>query len=208
MSAIPIEKEKHYTFEEWLNLDRPKNVWKMELTDGKIYMMGYASWSHQSIVTELTRQLANYLHGKRCKAFVDLAVRLEKDTIYIPDLAVVCDLKKLHHHIVCTGAPDLIIEILSPSTRHRDRITKLKAYRKAGVKEYWIVDPAEQSVTVHFLVNDFYAVDVYSAIADKEEAGEEVGEEGKEDKIIPVKIFPDFEIDLTTVFQEETNEED
>ena len=166
----------------------------MELIDGKLYMMGFATLNHQATVMELSRQLANYLLGKSCRVYMDAAVKLANNTIYLPDLAVICDRSKLSHPVYCEGAPDLIIEILSPSSTRHDKITKLKAYRKAGVKEYWIVDIDNHIVTVHILVNDLYTVDSYSP--------------KENDKSIPVRIFSDFEIDLTTVFQEEANEED
>lgn len=193
MSSIYIKQEKYYTFEEWTQLKRPKGIWRMELIDGKVYMMASPSILHQTISVDLTRQLATHLLGKKCKVFHGATARLEKDTAYIPDLMVVCDLKKIEKNY-CEGAPDLIVEILSPSNSDYDRITKLKAYRKAGVKEYWIVDPEGQTVTAYRMINDFYKIEVYS-IAEK-------------DKSVPVEVLSGFEIDLTTIFQEEANEED
>ena len=111
---------------------------------------------------ELSRQLANFLEGKKCKVYpAPFAVRLfekdgdtpeDVDTMVEPDISVVCDHDKLDKH-GCKGAPDLVVEVLSPSTRRHDRLIKLDLYQRAGVKEYWIVDPDSQSVQV-FLQDD------------------------------------------------------
>lgn len=106
---------------------------------------------------ELARQLANFLEGKRCKVYpAPFGVRLferpgdtpeDVDTMVKPDLSVVCDRSKVDER-GCKGAPDLVIEILSPSTMRHDRLVKLGLYQRAGVREYWIVDPANRTVQV------------------------------------------------------------
>ena len=130
---------------------------RYELLDGKIVMQAAPSSVHQEISMELSRQFANYLVGKKCRVYhAPFDVRLfEKEgdspnnvyTVFQPDISVVCDRKKIDNR-GCKGAPDLVIEILSPSTAGRDWISKLNQYRKAGVREYWIVDPENQSVMV------------------------------------------------------------
>ena len=112
---------------------------------------------HQEISGELFRQLANFLEGKKCRVYAaPFAVRLfekdgdnpeDVDTMVEPDITVVCDKDKLDKH-GCKGAPDMVIEILSPSTRRHDRLVKLGLYQQAGVREYWIVDPENKSVQV------------------------------------------------------------
>ena len=130
---------------------------RYELLDGKIVMQAAPSSVHQEISMELSRQFANYLVGKKCRVYhAPFDVRLfEKEgdspnnvyTVFQPDISVVCDRKKIDNR-GCKGAPDLVIEILSPSTAGRDWISKLNQYRKAGVREYWIVDPENKAVQV------------------------------------------------------------
>lgn len=112
---------------------------------------------------ELFRQLANFLEGKQCRVYpAPLGVRLfeqngerpeDVDTMVEPDISVVCDRGKIDKY-GCIGAPDLIIEVLSPSTRRHDRLVKLNLYQRAGVQEYWMVDPDNQSVQVFTLDRD------------------------------------------------------
>ena len=115
---------------------------------------------HQEILMELSRQLANFLEGKKCKVYpAPFAVRLfEKDgdspenvdTMVEPDISVVCDHDKLDKY-GCKGAPDLVVEVLSPSTQRHDRLVKLDLYQRASVREYWIVSPDEKTVQVFLL---------------------------------------------------------
>lgn len=147
-------KQERYTFADILAWDEDERI---EIINGEAFMMAPPSSRHQEISMELARQLANFLEGKRCKVYhAPFGVRLfEQDgdtpddvaTMVEPDLSVVCDRSKIDRH-GCKGAPDLIIEILSPSTRRRDRLVKLNLYQRAGVREYWIVDPDSQSVQV------------------------------------------------------------
>lgn len=109
---------------------------------------------------ELFRQLANFLEGKQCRVYpAPFGVRLfeqngerpeDVDTMVEPDISVVCDRGKIDKY-GCKGAPDLIIEVLSPSTRRHDRLVKLNLYQRARVQEYWMVDPDNQSVQVFTL---------------------------------------------------------
>jgi Uma2 family endonuclease len=156
--ALPAQQERA-TFAQWLTWDGDD---RCELLGGEIVMMAPPSRLHQEISMELTRQIANYLEGKRCKVYpAPFAVRLfeqegddpkDVDTVVQPDISIVCDPKKLDDR-GCKGAPDMVAEILSPSTRRHDRLTKLNLYQQAGVKEYWIVEPETQSVQV-FLLRD------------------------------------------------------
>ena len=106
------------------------------------------------------------------------------ETVVQPDLVVICDKEKLDRR-GCRGAPDLIVEILSPGTAAKDLKVKLDRYERAGVREYWIVDPAEQMVMVFLLGRDrrYGRPEVYS-----------------KDDVVRVALFPDLEIALTTVF--------
>lgn len=157
--ALPAEKDR-YTFADVLALDDGERA---ELIDGEVFLMAPApSRGHQKVGGEIFRQLANYLEGKRCEVYqAPFDVRLfegdgdtpeDVDTVVEPDIVVVCDHAKLDNR-GCKGAPDMVVEILSPSTQRNDRLVKLGLYQRAGVREYWIVSPDEQTVQVLTLSN-------------------------------------------------------
>ena len=133
---------------------------RMELLDGEAVMMAPPARIHQRVSGELFRQIANFLEGKACQVYAaPFAVRLfeedgdgpeDVDTVVEPDISVICDERKLDQH-GCKGAPDLVMEILSPSTMRHDRLVKWKLYQRAGVREYWIVSPKERTVQVFLL---------------------------------------------------------
>ena len=147
-------KQAQYTFADVLTWDEGENI---EIISGKAFMMATPSRIHQGIVAELTRQFGNYLEGKQCRVYpAPFAVRLferegdspdDVDTMVEPDLSIVCDKNKLDQR-GCKGAPDMVIEILSPSSLRHDRLVKLNLYQRAGVREYWIVDPENRAVQV------------------------------------------------------------
>ena len=167
--ALPAEKER-YTFADVLAWDEHERA---EIIDGEAVMMAPPSSVHQEIAAELTRQFGNYLEGKRCKVYpAPFGVRLferdgdrpeDVDTMVEPDLSVVCDRSKIDRH-GCKGAPDMVVEILSPSTQRHDRLVKLGLYQRAGVLEYWIIDPDSQTVQVMLQDggNGFQLHEVYS----------------------------------------------
>ena len=157
--ALPAEMER-YTFADVLTWPDGERA---ELIDGEVILMAPApSRGHQEISGEVFRQLANYLEGKKCKVYhAPFDVRLfEKDgdtpedvnTVVEPDITIVCDHSKLDDR-GCKGAPDMVVEVLSPSTLRHDRLVKLGLYQRAGVREYWIVDPDSSTVQV-FLQRD------------------------------------------------------
>jgi len=136
---------------------------RAELIDGRIYYQAAPSREHQEILHQLSYEIESYIRSKKgdCKVYpAPFAVFLQSDTVYVePDVAVICDKGKLDNK-GCHGAPDWIVEILSPSTVKRDTILKLKLYKSAGVREYWIVDPEEKTITVYHFAEttqiDFY----------------------------------------------------
>ena len=130
----------------------PEGV-RAELIDGKLYFMATPTRLHQEINGELYLTVANYIraHGGECKVFIPPfgVVLFEDNSAYLePDLTIVCDKKKLTDK-GCVGAPDWVIEILSPSSRKVDCVLKAAKYRDAGVREYWIVYPEKRMVQVY-----------------------------------------------------------
>lgn len=154
--ASPAEKTG-YTFADCLGWDEKERA---EIIGGEVLMMAPPSRIHQKISGEIFRQLANFLEGKRCEVYsAPFGVRLfekdgdrpeDVDTVVEPDITLVCDTSRLDQH-GCKGAPELVMEILSPSSRRHDMLVKLNLYQRAGVREYWIVNPDDKDVQVFLL---------------------------------------------------------
>ena len=152
---MPLLKEKVYTIEDIYALPEGERA---ELIDGQIYYMSPPNTRHQRISSILSRKIGNYIDDNKgkCEVFAaPFAVYLdEKTNTYVePDVSVICDSDKLDDR-VCKGAPDWIIEIVSPSSRRMDYYTKLFKYRTAGVREYWIVDPTKNQIMVYDFENE------------------------------------------------------
>lgn len=157
---------------------------RAELIDGQIYAMSPPSFRHQKIVVELSTIINNYIKGNNglCEVLpAPFAVFLNQDDKnYVePDISVICDKNKLNER-GCNGAPDWIIEVVSPGSKRMDYFIKLFKYRTAGVREYWIVDPKKEIVIVY----DF--------------DGETMEEYTFADKI-KVAIYRDLEIDFSEI---------
>jgi Uma2 family endonuclease len=157
---LKVEEPDHsltYTYADYM-------AWKfkerLELFRGKIFKMAAANMNHQVVGGHLYNQFYNYLKGKTCRVFIAaFDVRLpvknrKKDdeitTVVQPDVCIFCDPTKLDDRGAC-GAPDLAIETLSPSNRKDELRMKYELYEEAGVKEYWIADPAKKAVLVFLL---------------------------------------------------------
>lgn len=145
---MPLAKPK-MTSEDYWALPEGERA---ELIDGELWDLAAPSRVHQEIVAVMTTGLRNFIseHGGSCKAYsAPFAVDLFADdsTIVEPDVSVICDHDKLTDK-GCTGAPDLVIEVVSPSSRGMDYGTKQNLYREAGVREYWIIDPDKLRTTV------------------------------------------------------------
>lgn len=148
-------EENRYTYGDYVRWEGSE---RWELIEGQPFLMSPAPSSrHQELVSELLFQLRLFLRGKSCKALVaPIDVRLPRaseadeviDTVVQPDLVVVCDQRKIDKAGV-KGAPDLVIEVTSPSTAIHDRVLKLKLYEDAGVREYWIVDGDKNTITIY-----------------------------------------------------------
>ncbi len=187
------KQDRPYSYSDYLSWDEGE---RWELIDGFPYAMSPApSRKHQQIAGALYYNVKSFLSGKRCQAyFAPFDVRLatpgtaDKDilTVVQPDLVVVCDHSKLDER-GCLGAPDLVIEILSPSSAKMDMVTKLQLYEKYAVREYWLVHPTDETIMVYRL-NEDGRYGRYDLLA-------------RED-ILTSDILPDFEMALATLFDE------
>lgn len=152
---MPLPREQVYTTDDIYALPDGERA---ELIDGQIYMMGTPSRIHQKLVGQLSRIIGNYIesnHGS-CEIYpAPFAVFIKKDDKnYVePDTSVICDKNKLSDR-GCEGAPDFIIEIVSPSSRRMDYYKKCALYAESGVREYWIVDPEKQRTMIYRYEDD------------------------------------------------------
>lgn len=185
---LPKQEEK-YTYKEYLQWPEDD---RWELIEGTPYMQAAPSWQHQAILRELIIQFGNYLKGKNCNVFLspfDLILTNEEDekeskNVFQPDLLVVCDSSKLKG-TGYVGVPDLVVEIVSPSTARSDKFYKFNMYEKFGVKEYWIIEPDIKLLSV-FTLNEntrYGRPEIYSEV----------------DKV-KVEVLKNLEIDLSDIF--------
>ena len=147
---MDLSRETTYTVADIYNLPEGQRA---ELIDGQMYMMAPPKRIHQELVSQFTKVIGQYIdsHGGRCKVYpAPFAVLINSDDRnYVePDISVICDEGKLNEY-GCSGSPDWIIEIVSPSTERIDYGIKLFNYRSAGVREYWIVNPRLRTVNVY-----------------------------------------------------------
>lgn len=182
---------KEYTYADYLNWPEEE---RWEIIDGIPYMQATPTRIHQEILMELSKQIAVYLTGKSCKVYpAPFCVRLPQEcdknendlkNVVEPDISIICDKSKLDDK-GCLGAPDMIIEIISPSSTRNDKIKKFNKYEKAGVKEYWIVEPDQKFISVFILEKSkrYGRPEIYT-----------------ENDKIALSIFQDLVIDLNPVF--------
>ena len=150
---MPLPEEHVYTTEDILNLPDGERA---ELIDGNIYYMAPPSRTHQRIAGELFATIHAYIKKNKGLCEVNIApfaVFLDDFNYLEPDISVVCDSEKLNDK-GCIGAPDWIIEIISPGSKRMDYFIKLFKYERAGVMEYWIVDPEKKCITVYDFKNE------------------------------------------------------
>lgn len=155
---------------------------RAELVHGQLIMMAPPSRQHQDIAGRLYAAILQHINDKHgnCRPYMaSFAIFLDDEDTYVePDVSVICDPRKLDDR-GCHGAPEFIIEVVSPSSRRMDYYTKLTLYRDAGVREYWIVDPAKETILV-YLMEESQAPTIYP-FTDS----------------IPVSIFQNFSITLS-----------
>ena len=138
-----------------------------ELIGGNVVMMSPASAEHVYTAGSIYNIFKNYLKGKNCIPFSDgLLVHLTDENKFVPDMMVVCDRSKIKSDGV-HGAPDLVVEVLSPGTAKDDRTRKKEVYEACGVPEYWLVSPTDKSIEVYLLESGKYILhDVYTVRPD------------------------------------------
>ena len=173
---MALMQEKTYTIEDIYALPEGKRA---ELIDGQLYMMAPPKRIHQELVSQFTKIIGSYIdtHAGSCKIYpAPFAVFLNADSMnYVePDISVICDKNQLDEY-GCNGAPDWVIEIVSPSTERMDYGIKLFKYRSAGVREYWIVNPLNRNVNVfdfeynektrQYSFNDIIPVSIYENLS-------------------------------------------
>ena len=187
MGALPKE-DRVFTYADYKEWELAEGE-RFELIYGEAYAMSAPNSQHQEILMALSSQIHVYLRGKPCKVYpAPFDVRLfyaedeSDDTVVQPDITVICDENKCGYE-GCRGAPDLVIEILSPSNTAIEMERKLKLYQDAGVREYWIVDPENKGLTVYRFHDGQILFYTYKSAA-----------------TVPVGIFPDLNIDLEQVF--------
>lgn len=183
-----------YSYADYLEWQFEERV---ELFKGKLLPMAAPNRMHQRYSSRLTLSIGNCLVGKSCELYVaPFDVRLPDSkrtprfdgdvyTVVQPDLCIICDAEKLDDR-GCLGAPDLVIEILSPGNTRKEMNNKFRLYEEAGVREYWVVEPADKFVLIYVLRD-----------------GEYVGlRPATDDQLLTSTILPDLTIDLATVFAE------
>ncbi len=187
-----LDPEASYTYADYLMWRFKERV---ELIRGKLFRMSPApGLRHQQISREISRMLFNFFHQKTCQVFAapfDVRLPLSRDkgedtTVVQPDLCVVCDPAKLDER-GCAGAPDLIVEILSPGNSSREMNVKFRLYEEAGVREYWIVSPAEKAAFIFVLNNEGVFIGLAPVTVDAQ---------------LRSSVFPELTIDLKEVFVE------
>lgn len=191
-SLSQLDFNGSYTYSQYLKWRFEEYV---ELIRGKIFPMSAPVSQHQRIVGNLHIEIGFYLKGKHCQVFIaPFDVRFpaydangvpiaDTDTVVQPDLCIICDPQKIDRR-GCNGAPDLIVEVLSPSTAKKDLNEKFNLYEEAGVQEYWVVFPDAKVINVYLLQNGKYVL----------------RDEYEEDAKIPVATLPELVVNLADVF--------
>jgi Uma2 family endonuclease len=191
LAELDFSKED-YTYADYLKWTFEE---RLELLKGKLFRMSPApNRVHQKLSGEIFRELSNYLIGKSCEVYAaPFDVRLprkskdDKDilTVVQPDVCVICDPSKLDDR-GCIGAPDIVVEILSPGNNQKDLKNKYEIYEESGVKEYWIISPQNETFLKYTLAEDSrFQTSHLMTIGDK----------------VTTPILPGFVLDLTELFE-------
>ncbi len=175
---------------------------RVELIGGEVVSMSpRPSFNHNQVSYNIATLFANYLKGKTCTPIADgMDLYLSEENQFVPDFMIVCDPDKIQANGV-HGAPDLVAEVLSPSTMRNDKTCKKDVYARCGVMEYWIVDPAGKSIEIYRADGaDFALHDIYALHSDWEL--EQMSEEERAALVTHFKcsLFDDLDISLEDIF--------
>ena len=194
ISIDDLDFSKSYTYADYYSWRFEE---RLELIKGKIFRMSPApSGNHQTITLNIAGELRNFLKHKSCKVYVSpFDVRLVRDeksdkkvtTVVQPDVCVICDLSKMADQRSCLGAPDIVVEVLSSGNNVKEQRIKYDLYEEFGVKEYWVVYPAEQSLLRYLLNNEGKFVTEGRALT--------IGDK------FSTAIIPGFELAIDDVFE-------
>ena len=172
-----------------------------ERIGGKAVMMAPASTNHTFTAGNIFHIFKNYLRGKSCVPISDgVTVYLTEEDHFVPDMMVVCDRSKIQYDGI-HGAPDLVVEVMSPSTMRNDKTHKKDVYAKCGVREYWLVNPADRSIEVYhtdgagLVLHDIYAVQPAWTLRRFPDGKQETAADH-----FPCSLFEDLEISLEEIF--------
>jgi len=189
MEALQKE-ERAFTYADYKDWELKEGE-RYELIYGEACAMAAPNARHQEILSFFNYKFYEFLQGKPCRVYpapYDVRLFYEEDesddTVVQPDISILCDAAKRGKE-GCRGAPDLVIEILSPSNSAIEMQRKFELYRNAGVREYWVVDPENKKIHAHRFSSDTISSDIYNDTG-----------------IMPVGIFPDLKIPLEQVFAE------
>ena len=174
----------------------------MEKIGGKIVMMSPRPFvKHTMIATNISRIFGKFLVGKPCIVFGDgVDVHLDEKNTFVPDVMIVCNHDIIHDDAIY-GAPDLVVEVLSPSTMLRDRTVKMKTYAAAGVREYWIVTPGTKSVEVYLNQDGTFELnEVYVDYTELELQALDDDERAAVKWKIKVSLYDDLLVDVKEIF--------
>lgn len=184
--AYGVKRQGEYTLEDYYAIPEERRV---ELIDGVIYDMAAPTYTHQDLVLEIAVWLRNFVKKNKgkCKVYaspIDVQLDCDDKTMVQPDVIVICDRDKILNRCLY-GAPDFVVEVLSASSTKRDTAIKLRKYKEAGVREYWMIDPDKKKVIVYDL------------------AKSEIPKVYGFDSRVPVGIFGgECEIDFAEIYEE------
>ena len=173
-----------------------------ELINGEVVAMSSSpTFNHNRVASRIYRAFENYLEGKRCTAIADgTDLYLTQEDRFIPDMMVVCDRDKIRRDGV-HGAPDLVVEVLSPSTARNDRMHKKAVYEASGVREYWLVDPENRTIEQHFFRDGRLELNtVYTSYPESELERMTEKERAEVETHFKCSLYDDFAIALDDIF--------
>ena len=175
-----------------------------ELIEGKTYLVSpKPKVNHNLVSSRIYRIFADYLEGKTCMALSDgYDVFLDEENHYVPDAMIVCDRSKIKNDGI-HGAPDLVVEVLSPSTMMNDRGPKMRHYAAAGVREYWLVQPLEKTVEVYLNHDGTFELDRSYAVYEDWEIAR-MTEEERAALLAPIRgsLYNDLVIPVEDIFRD------